>query len=169
MEFRFPFYFIQTLAVVKACKFLCHMVKARDSICSERITRLESPKKIIYIKTSFIILFVTEPPRIHTVYPTDQSVNETESIHIFCNATGKPPPIVTWSKLGENNKVFLPGNSLVVQQAEKSDFGQYQCTASTIRGDNHSALATVKLDNCKLDNPTKPTFSQLVFSFLAIF
>ena len=58
--------------------------------------------------------------------------------------------MVTWTKIGDNIKVFPTGTSLRVQNAEKSDFGTYQCTAQSVRGENMSAEATVEIDNCKL-------------------
>ena len=91
-----------------------------------------------------------EPPKIHSAFPAHQLVNETDTFEIFCNATGNPPPLVTWTKIGDNNKVYPTRKSLRVQHAEKSDFGTYQCTAESVRGENVSAIATVEVDNCKL-------------------
>lgn len=58
--------------------------------------------------------------------------------------------MVTWTQIDDNSKVYSTGKSLRVQNAEKSDFGTYQCTAVGVRGENVSALATVEMDNCKL-------------------
>ena len=58
--------------------------------------------------------------------------------------------MVTWTQIDDNSKVYSTGKSLRVQNAEKSDFGTYQCTAASVRGENVSALATVEMDNCKL-------------------
>ena len=95
-------------------------------------------------------VFSTESPSIHSIFPTHQLVNETDNFEIFCNVTGNPPPVVTWTKTGDNIKVFPTGTSLRVQNAEKSDFGTYQCTAQSVRDENMSAEATVEIDNCKL-------------------
>ena len=60
--------------------------------------------------------------------------------------------MVTWTQIDarETSKVYATGKSLRVQNAEKSDFGTYRCTAVSVRGENVSALATVGMDNCKL-------------------
>jgi len=92
----------------------------------------------------------TEPPNIHSVFPAHQLVNETDTFEIFCNATGNPPPVVTWTKIGDSSKVYPTGKSLRVQNAKKSDFGIYQCTAESVRRENITAVATVEIDNCKL-------------------
>lgn len=95
-------------------------------------------------------VFSTESPIIHSIFPALQLVNETDNFGIFCNVTGNPPPVVTWTKIGDNIKGFPTGTSLRVQNAEKSDFGTYRCTAQSVRGENMSAEATVEIDNCKL-------------------
>ena len=90
----------------------------------------------------------TVPPIIHAVLPAHQLVNETATFDIFCNATGHPTPVITWTKV-ENSKVYSTGKSLRVQNVQKSDFGTYQCTAVSVRGENVSAVASVEVDNCK--------------------
>lgn len=97
-----------------------------------------------------VLVFSTESPSIHSILPAHQLVNETDTFDIFCNATGNPPPLVTWTKIGDNSKVYPTGKSLRVQNAEKSDFGTYRCTAESVRSENISAVATVEIDNCKL-------------------
>ena len=98
-----------------------------------------------------IVYFLSspEPPRIHSTFPAHQLVNETDHFNIFCNATGNPPPAITWTKVGDNSKVYSTRKSLRVQNAQKSNFGTYQCTAVSVRGENVSAVASVEVDNCK--------------------
>ena len=96
-----------------------------------------------------VLVLSTESPSIHSIFPAHQLVNETDTFEIFCNATGNPPPVVTWTKIGDNIKVYPTGNSLRVQDAKKSDFGTFQCTAESVRGEKISSVATVEIDNCK--------------------
>ena len=104
------------------------------------------PKRLICIV--YFVSF-TESPYIQSILPGYQLVNETDSFEVFCNATGNPPPVVTWTQIDDNKKVYATGKSLRVQKAEKSDFGTYLCTAVSVRGENMSALAIVEMDNCK--------------------
>ncbi|KAJ7371578.1 hypothetical protein OS493_024253 [Desmophyllum pertusum] len=92
-------------------------------------------------------LALYESPRIHSTFPAHQLVNETAHFNIFCNATGNPPPAITWTKVGDNSKVYSTRKSLRVQNAQKSNFGTYQCTAVSVRGENVSAVASVEVDN----------------------
>ena len=70
---------------------------------------------------------------------------------MFCNVTGNPPPLIAWAKVGDNSKVYSTEKTLRVQNAEKSDFGTYRCTALSVRGENVSTVALVEVDNCKLN------------------
>ncbi|KAL9964706.1 hypothetical protein ACROYT_G028382 [Oculina patagonica] len=94
-----------------------------------------------------ITLTLYVPLSIHTILPAHQLVNETDSFEIFCNATGNPPPVITWTKVGENSRVYHREKTLRVKNAEKSDFGTYRCTALSVRGENVSVVATVEVDN----------------------
>ena len=76
-------------------------------------------------------------------------VNETDSFEIFCNATGNPPPAIIWRKVGDGSKVFPVGKTLRILHADKADFGTYQCTAVSPRGENVTSEASVDPDNCK--------------------
>ena len=98
---------------------------------------------------TFMSFLFSESLSIHTILPVYQLVNETDTFEIFCNATGNPPPSITWRKVGDNNRVYSTGQTLKIQSADKSDFGSYRCTAVSVRGDNVSGLALVEVDNCK--------------------
>lgn len=93
--------------------------------------------------------FLTESPRIQTILPIHQLLNETDTFEIFCNATGHPPPTITWAKDGDNSKAYPTGKTLRVQNTDKSDFGTYHCTVVSVRGENVTAVASVELDYCK--------------------
>ena len=88
-------------------------------------------------------------PKIHAILPAYQLVNETDSFEIFCNATGNPPPAIIWRKVGDGSKVFPVGKTLRILHADKADFGTYQCTAVSPRGENITSEASVDPDNCK--------------------
>lgn len=92
-----------------------------------------------------------DSPKIHAILPAYQLVNETDSFQIFCNATGNPPPAIIWRKVGDSSKVFPVGKTLRILNSDKTDFGTYQCTAVSPRGENVTSKASVYPDNCKFD------------------
>ena len=104
------------------------------------------------LKTQLCVCFLTESPNITTIRPAYQLVNETNTFEIFCNATGNPTPAITWWKLDNTSKVNYTGQTLRITKAEISDFGSYQCTAVSVRGEFVSAVAMVAVDNCKFNN-----------------
>ena len=108
-------------------------------------------KRYMTTLNTYVFVFSTESPSIQSILPAHQLFNETESFEIFCNVTGNPPPLIAWTKVGDNSKVYSTEKTLRVQNAEKSDFGTYRCTALSVRGENVSAVASVEVDNCKLN------------------
>ena len=79
--------------------------------------------------------------------PTPQStvVVENITVNLFCNATGKPAPTVTWTKVNNFGRSFLPGETLTISCANANDSGEYNCTASNSVGSAMaSATVTVK-------------------------
>ena len=79
-------------------------------------------------------------------YPKNQTVNETDSISMFCNASGNPPPQIAWKK--EPGFTFH-GNELELKDVTKDNRGTYVCTASNGIGEDVSASATITV-NCEL-------------------
>ena len=76
------------------------------------------------------------------------TVNETNSVTIYCNATGLPQPIITWSKAGAESTVISSGTELVFSPVRRSDSGTYICTASNGAVSNASASITLNVQ-CK--------------------
>ena len=58
-------------------------------------------------------------------------VNEGADLSLFCNATGKPTPSITWTKVLENGtdgeKMFV-GNYLDIIRIRRTASGIYRCT-----------------------------------------
>ena len=64
---------------------------------------------------------------------TADTVEEGESITLYCNATGKPDPTLTWTKVGSlealsHNAVLNTG--ILNRNDTINNITQYQCTAS---------------------------------------
>ena len=80
--------------------------------------------------------------------PLNQTVNETTDLHLFCNATGNPQPLITWFK--GLIRLGLPSfdGLLIVRNISKSDAGIYKCIAINGIGYEADATSTVTV-NCK--------------------
>ena len=76
------------------------------------------------------ISFLSAPPRI--ISPSDnKTVTEDSILNLFCNATGKPAPNITWTRVledGTSSKVLL-GNPWSSENITRNFTGQYRCTA----------------------------------------
>ena len=59
-------------------------------------------------------------------------VNEGSSLTMLCNATGKPTPNITWTRVWENGtdseELFI-GNPWVIVNISRTATGTYRCTA----------------------------------------
>ena len=80
-----------------------------------------------------------------------------------CNASGIPPPMVSWIKVG--GPVRIDGSELVFTHINRIEAGKYRCEASNECG-NSSETATIEVQ-CKyqflaLKYPTFPRFSEVL-------
>ena len=78
---------------------------------------------------------------------SNQTVTENENLTLSCNATGKPPPDVTWTKRGNKEWKHL-GTILSIINISKVQHGEtYACTA---KNNVSYAIASVTIAvNCK--------------------
>ena len=76
----------------------------------------------------------------------DQTVNETDSLNIKCDADGNPPPTIKWKT--PTGSVHT-GNVYTILSVSRSDAGTYTCTASNGIGKEAMAsiLVTVQCKN----------------------
>ncbi|XP_064413025.1 vascular endothelial growth factor receptor 1 [Latimeria chalumnae] len=82
---------------------------------------------------------------------SDQNVNVSSSITLYCLAKGLPEPQVTWyknrQKVQQGSGIMLgPGNStLIIERIKEDDEGLYQCQATNQKGSaESSAYITVQ-------------------------
>ncbi|RCN41236.1 hypothetical protein ANCCAN_12803 [Ancylostoma caninum] len=73
-----------------------------------------------------------------------------ETVTLFCEASGNPPPSLSWTKGGqpiinsvEGVRISLKGTRLDIPHMERSDVGDYTCNAHNEAG---SAEATIHVD-----------------------
>ena len=68
------------------------------------------------------------------MYPTSSIVVEGNNFTMYCNASGKPEPVISWTKVGESGQVLSQSLSLtvtnVISPGNLDHMIQYQCTAS---------------------------------------
>ena len=75
--------------------------------------------------------FLSAPSRI-TSSPDGQTVTEGSNLDLYCNATGKPAPNITWTRVlgdGTNSKVLFVGGSWRIVNIRRNFTGQYRCIA----------------------------------------
>jgi len=93
-------------------------------------------------------LTVLVPPSIYKG-PSNKTVNESSDLALFCNATGTPPPKITWSKVAVPPVQLSFDEALTVNNINKTDSGVYQCRASNGIGSDVFASSFVTV-RCKL-------------------
>ena len=76
-----------------------------------------------------------------------QTVMEGYDLTVLCNASGIPPPMLTWIKVGGGD-VSTNGSELVFTNSSRTQAGEYRCEASNECG-NASETVTVEVQ-CKL-------------------
>ena len=64
-----------------------------------------------------------DPLEILVISP-NQTVNESNTLTLNCTAGGKPLPVITWTKVSNNNIVSFP-----LTITGKEDEGSYRCIA----------------------------------------
>ena len=88
-------------------------------------------KTYLQLCCHFIAFFLVETT--FTSSPSgDQTVNEGSDLTLFCNATGKPIPNVTWTRVlknGTDGDVMFFGNPWIIVNINRTAIGTYRCTA----------------------------------------
>ncbi|KAJ8038941.1 Hemicentin-1 [Holothuria leucospilota] len=77
---------------------------------------------------------------------TDLSVVVGSSVTLECQGYGYPPPIISWTKDGNEitnsstRYTLLPGGTLVISEISTTDAGLYECTVSNIAGEQSRSV-----------------------------
>ncbi|KAI5635231.1 immunoglobulin domain-containing protein [Phthorimaea operculella] len=87
-----------------------------------------------------VALVVQYPPKLKSKSPTEEVLLEVgKKVTLSCEATGIPPPLVTWRKnnqpVGYSKNVYLTdANDLVIEKVTVDDSGIFTCNATSILG-----------------------------------
>ncbi|KAG8567085.1 hypothetical protein GDO81_013493 [Engystomops pustulosus] len=76
-----------------------------------------------------------------TVVPNDQTLTEGEDAQFPCVASGKPAPVITWTKQGDElpndgRHIIKESGTLQILRISHLDGGQYECHATSSMGVN---------------------------------
>ena len=86
------------------------------------------------------------------VYPTSSIVVEGNNITLSCNASGKPEPAISWTKVGGSGQVLSQNSSLTLTNVRRPgnphNMVQYQCMASNGVETPAKAVANITV-HCK--------------------
>ena len=103
-------------------------------------------------QSSLITWLFVERPKVVDV-TSDQYVHEHSEVTLSCNATGKPEPNITWTRVRENGaysgSLQSKDGYLVMANISRSSSGTYRCTAFNGVGEavNQTVMVIVR---CKL-------------------
>ena len=76
-------------------------------------------------------MLLSVPASLTNVSP-DQTVSEESNMQLLCEATGKPTPNITWTRVledGSNSEVLHQGPTWDFPNISRTDAGTYRCTA----------------------------------------
>ncbi|XP_074652803.1 neurotrimin-like isoform X2 [Tubulanus polymorphus] len=62
----------------------------------------------------------------------DRKVHLGKLLAVHCDVSGRPAPNVTWTKLGSD--LIVHGSELLIENAKKTDGGEYECKAINMVG-----------------------------------
>ncbi|XP_040042173.2 secreted immunoglobulin domain 4 [Gasterosteus aculeatus] len=99
------------------------------------ICQAENNEGVTEVKVQVIVVGQPGAP-LATVGTTEMTVVEGQTITMECEATGSPPPVVTWSKLRAPLpwKHSMVGGVLTLPSVGRQDSGQYICNATNTHG-----------------------------------
>ena len=105
------------------------------------------------------------PPTIANKSKDEVTVVEGNVLFLLCKADGNPTPLVAWRKRGKLLQSSFNETNFIIHDAQNTDAGIYECTAS-----NSAGTVSYKVEVTIIDKPrgevilfnlsTIPTFNQ---------
>ena len=93
----------------------------------------------------FNLFLIVDPPSVR-INKIRETIEEGDNITLTCNASGKPQPRVSWTKLGRFEVLSNTSSLTVVNVSRpgtRDNMIQYQCTASNGVGIPATDIANV--------------------------
>ena len=95
-------------------------------------------------------LLFSDPAKIIKV-SQDQTVREGSDLQLFCEASSKPAPNITWTmafRNGSESKVLYRGPTWNMTKIKRTKQGTYRCTAYNGAGNADSSVVNINV-TCK--------------------
>ena len=120
---------------------------------------------LVYLSIHFSdnFFFFIDRPEIIT-HPKNFTIEEGLPMTLFCNATGNPPPTLSWTKdrspINNNQGIPFSGDNetLSIASINRSESGNYRCVARNGLGNYSSNPAKVDV-HCKCSSNSFLSFS----------
>ncbi|KAM5135419.1 LOW QUALITY PROTEIN: peroxidasin homolog [Mantella aurantiaca] len=114
--------YIQNLTATDQGLYHCHASNSEGSVQASASIIVQDLKKF-------------------SVVPRDQTVAEGGDVEFLCSTSGRPAPVITWTKDGgelpnDGRYTILESGALHILRAVIKDSGQYQCHATSSMGVN---------------------------------
>ncbi|KAG9483371.1 hypothetical protein GDO78_009341 [Eleutherodactylus coqui] len=103
------------------------------------------------------ILKVHDPPAIKDKEKlTNISVLLNHDVSLYCDATGSPPPVITWyngsTKIIASNKVLILEEGKLMKILKTTESGHFTCVASNVAGSSEKQFFVNALDPPEIAN-----------------
>lgn len=97
----------------------------------------------------YIFNFFFSDPASFTNVSNDTSLPEGKDLQLFCDASGVPPPNITWARIspsGIESNVLHWGTTWDFKNISRTEAGTYRCTASNGVGSSVSRVLQVNVE-----------------------
>ena len=113
-----------------------------------------------FMNTWMIILIV--PPTIQPLQ--NKTITEDGNLNLYCNASGTPPPVVSWARIRSGQQ--FNGSLLKLTNVSRNQAGDYRCEASNECGTKSSTARIYVKCKCLFKHGVTTAYGSLVNTYL---